>query len=78
MTGPEELGWRIQGGLAGQSGRALWRSLDELSREPAVLEILRAEFPGMPDLADARVGRRRLLELMGASFALAGLSGCGP
>ncbi|PWC88378.1 hypothetical protein TSH100_07320 [Azospirillum sp. TSH100] len=79
MTGRrEELARRIEGRLAGRSGRALWRSLDELSREPAVLEMLRADFPGLPDLADARVGRRRLLELMGASFALAGLSGCGP
>ncbi|WP_391345554.1 TAT-variant-translocated molybdopterin oxidoreductase [Azospirillum sp. A23] len=74
----EELARHIEGRLAGKSGRALWRSLDELSREPSVLEMLRAEFPGLPDLADARVGRRRLLELMGASFALAGLSGCGP
>ena len=74
----EELARRIGDRLAGRSGRALWRSLEELSREPAVLELLRAEFPGLPDLAEARVGRRRLLELMGASFALAGLSGCGP
>ncbi|CAO3358999.1 TAT-variant-translocated molybdopterin oxidoreductase [Azospirillum palustre] len=74
----EELARHIEGRLTGKSGRALWRSLDELSREPSVLEMLRAEFPGLADLADARVGRRRLLELMGASFALAGLSGCGP
>jgi molybdopterin-containing oxidoreductase family iron-sulfur binding subunit len=76
--GREELARRIEGRLAGRSDWALWRSLDELSREPAVLEMLRAEFPGLPDLGEARVGRRRLLELMGASFALAGLSGCGP
>ncbi|MBP2306459.1 4Fe-4S dicluster domain-containing protein [Azospirillum melinis] len=76
--GREELARHIEDRLTGKSGRALWRSLDELSREPSVLEMLRAEFPGLPDLADARVGRRRLLELMGASFALAGLSGCGP
>jgi len=74
----EQLARQIGDRLAGRNGRALWRSLDELSREPAVLEMLRAEFPGLPDLAEARVGRRRLLELMGASFALAGLSGCGP
>ncbi|MBP2302440.1 TAT-variant-translocated molybdopterin oxidoreductase [Azospirillum picis] len=67
----------VAGRLAGKSGRALWRSLDELAGEPRVLEMLRNEFPGLPDLAEARVGRRRILELMGASFALAGLSGCG-
>ncbi|CAO3426957.1 TAT-variant-translocated molybdopterin oxidoreductase [Azospirillum endophyticum] len=78
MTARKELAERIEGRLAGRSGRSLWRSLDELAREPAVLEMLRAEFPGLPDLAEARVGRRRLLELMGASFALAGLTGCGP
>ncbi|MGA1858083.1 TAT-variant-translocated molybdopterin oxidoreductase [Azospirillum sp. 11R-A] len=76
--GREELARHIEDRLTGKSGRALWRSLDELSREPSVLEMLRAEFPGLPVPADARVGRRRLLELMGASFALAGLSGCGP
>ncbi|MBY6264837.1 4Fe-4S dicluster domain-containing protein [Azospirillum sp. 412522] len=78
MTARKELAERIEGKLAGRSGRSLWRSLDELAREPAVLEMLHAEFPGLPDLAEARVGRRRLLELMGASFALAGLTGCGP
>lgn len=76
--GREGLARHIEGRLTGKSGRMLWRSLDELSQEPSVLEMLRAEFPGLPDLTDAQVGRRRLLELMGASFALAGLSGCGP
>ena len=41
--GREELARRIEDRLAGRSGRALWRSLEELSREPAVLAQEQAE-----------------------------------
>ncbi|WP_448192564.1 TAT-variant-translocated molybdopterin oxidoreductase [Azospirillum sp. sgz301742] len=64
--------------LEGKRGRALWRSIGELTRDPAVLEMLQREFPGLPALPEARLSRRRLLELMGASFALGGLAACGP
>ncbi|WP_448206948.1 TAT-variant-translocated molybdopterin oxidoreductase [Azospirillum sp. sgz302134] len=63
--------------LDGKRGRALWRSLGELAREPEVMALLQREFPGLPSMAEARIGRRRLLELMGASFALGGLAACG-
>lgn len=68
--------------LEGKRGRALWRTLGELARDPEVTALLQREFPGLPPmaeaLAEARLGRRRLLELMGASFALGGLAACGP
>ncbi|MCW2242856.1 TAT-variant-translocated molybdopterin oxidoreductase [Azospirillum canadense] len=64
--------------LEGKRGRALWRSLGELSRDPEVMGLLQREFPGLPSLTEATLGRRRLLELMGASLALGGLAACGP
>ena len=46
--------------------------------EPDFEALLRNEFPGLPSLDEVRIGRRRFLELMGASFALGGLAACGP
>jgi molybdopterin-containing oxidoreductase family iron-sulfur binding subunit len=57
-------------------GRQFWRSLDELADTPAFQEVLQREFPrGAAELTDP-VTRRTFLKLMGASLALAGLSGC--
>ena len=57
--------------------RTYWRSLDELAETgefAALVERERPRFRGvMP-----RVERRRFLQLMAASLALGGLSGCGP
>ncbi|MBN1851095.1 MAG: TAT-variant-translocated molybdopterin oxidoreductase [Pirellulales bacterium] len=51
-----------------------WRSLDELAGSPRFRAFLEAEFP---DAADPPgMNRRRWLQLMGASLALAGISGC--
>lgn len=64
--------------MNGKRGRELWRSLEELAGKPGFEALLRNEFPGLPSLDDVRIGRRRFLELMGASFALGGLAACGP
>jgi molybdopterin-containing oxidoreductase family iron-sulfur binding subunit len=64
--------------LEGKQGRELWRSLDELVAEPEFAAMLQREFPGLPALNEVKLGRRRFLELMGASFALGGLTACGP
>ena len=62
--------------LAQQPGKAYWRSLEELAETPEFEAYLKAEFPEQaPQLLDA-VGRRTFLKLMGASLALAGVSGC--
>ena len=58
------------------TGRAYWRSLDELADTPEFRQFLEGEFPSLAsDLADNGT-RRQFLKLMGASFALAGLTGC--
>lgn len=57
-------------------GKQFWRSLDELADTPAFHELLSREFPqGAAELNDS-LSRRTFLKLMGASLALAGLSGC--
>jgi molybdopterin-containing oxidoreductase family iron-sulfur binding subunit len=51
-----------------------WRSLAELADAPEFRAFLEAEFPAK---ADPRgISRRRWMQLMGASIALASLSGC--
>lgn len=51
-----------------------WRSLAELENAPEFREFVEAEFPKAAD--PAGLNRRRWLQIMGASFALAGLAGC--
>jgi molybdopterin-containing oxidoreductase family iron-sulfur binding subunit len=59
------------------SGKAYWRSLDELADTPAFRAWVERQFPGsMRALLDEGVDRRRFLQLMAASLGLAGLTGC--
>ena len=58
------------------NGRKLWRSIGEYQRSDAFGEMLKAEFPSIFDLWT--VDRREVLRVMGASLALAGMSGCKP
>jgi molybdopterin-containing oxidoreductase family iron-sulfur binding subunit len=57
-------------------GREFWRSLEELAESPTFHEWLKREFPqGAAEMRDPR-SRRSFLKLMGASLALASLTGC--
>jgi MoCo/4Fe-4S cofactor protein with predicted Tat translocation signal len=62
--------------LAGKTGPAYWRSLDEVAESPAFLDYLSSEFPARASEWADPAGRRQFLALMGASLALAGLTGC--
>lgn len=53
-----------------------WRNLEELARTPEYEELVRREFPEGADTPPHDFSRRRFLQLMGASIALAGFSGC--
>ena len=64
--------------LKGQTGRRFWKNLDELAATPEFNELMAEEFPRQAmqgEWVDA-VSRRGFLKVMGASLALAGLSGC--
>ena len=62
--------------LQGTEGPAHWRSLDELAQTEEFAELVQREFTHMLPLEGAGFDRRRFLQLMGASLALAGVSGC--
>jgi molybdopterin-containing oxidoreductase family iron-sulfur binding subunit len=59
-----------------KSGPEYWRSLEELAGSAAFQEALHREFPkGASEWLDS-VSRRGFLKVMGASMALAGMTGC--
>ncbi len=59
-----------------KTGRAFWRSLDELADSPEYRELLSKEFADYdPDQIVAAPNRRTFMKLMGASLALAGAAG---
>lgn len=53
-----------------------WRSLDELEHSPEFQAFVEREFPVAASEFPTGVSRRRWLQLMAASFTLAGVSGC--
>jgi molybdopterin-containing oxidoreductase family iron-sulfur binding subunit len=66
----------VRAKLAEKKGRTYWRSLEEIAETKAFQEFLFREFPqGAAEWAD-NLSRRNFLKLMGASLALAGLTGC--
>ncbi|HEU5014438.1 MAG TPA: TAT-variant-translocated molybdopterin oxidoreductase [Roseiflexaceae bacterium] len=66
----------IRARLANAHGKQFWRSLDELAETEEFRTFLHREFPaGVSELRDPR-SRRSFLKLMGAAFAMAGLSAC--
>jgi MoCo/4Fe-4S cofactor protein with predicted Tat translocation signal len=54
----------------------IWRSLEELHGEAKFEELLHREFPLAASAWDRSLSRRKFLQVMAASFALAGLSSC--
>ncbi|MCB9386007.1 MAG: TAT-variant-translocated molybdopterin oxidoreductase [Bryobacterales bacterium] len=62
--------------LASATGPRFWRSLEEVADTPEFQDTLKHEFPAGVDVFTDPVGRRKFLSLMGASLALAGVTGC--
>ncbi|MFN2515498.1 MAG: TAT-variant-translocated molybdopterin oxidoreductase, partial [Pyrinomonadaceae bacterium] len=62
--------------LAAQGGKTYWRSLEELADAPEFREFVEREYPQHAEEWNDPLERRTFLKLMGASLALAGLSGC--
>jgi MoCo/4Fe-4S cofactor protein with predicted Tat translocation signal len=66
----------VEAHLARTSGPEYWRSLEELAGSPEFQEMLHREFPkGASEWVES-FSRRGFLQLMGASLALAGMTGC--
>jgi MoCo/4Fe-4S cofactor protein with predicted Tat translocation signal len=57
-------------------GKEYWRCLEELADTEEFKKLLREEFPRYASAWLEALDRRGFLKLMGASLALAGLSGC--
>jgi molybdopterin-containing oxidoreductase family iron-sulfur binding subunit len=57
-------------------GKKFWRSLEEYQSSEAFGDMLKAEFPSI--FEQWAVDRREVLRVMGASLALAGMTGCKP
>jgi molybdopterin-containing oxidoreductase family iron-sulfur binding subunit len=53
-----------------------WRSLEHLAADPAFLDRAAQEFPSLAGALARPTQRRRVLQLMAASFAVGGLGGC--
>ncbi len=58
------------------SGQNYWRSLDELAGSPGFRNWVEREFPRLASELQSKSTRRKLLQLMAASFGLAGLTAC--
>src|ERR1700730_11867025 len=66
----------LQDGEARQTGKKYWRSLDELADSPVFRDFVSREYPQQAEGWNDPIERRTFIKLMGASLALAGLSGC--
>src|SRR3954464_1227554 len=67
----------IRARLAEADGpKTYWRSLEELAGTETFQHYLHREFPENATEWTDPVGRRKFLQVMGASLALAGVSGC--
>src|SRR5215213_1339776 len=66
----------LQDGENVRSGKKYWRSLEELADTPEFRELVAREFPQQAEGWNDPIERRTFMKLMGASLALAGLSGC--
>ena len=62
--------------LASERGRRFWRSLNEVAETDDFKKLVENEFTEGASEWVETLGRRRFLQLMGASVAFAGLQGC--
>ncbi len=66
----------VRARLDGKRGKRYWQSLDDLAEAPGFAEMLQEEFPRQASELTDGVSRRGFMKVMGASLALAGVTGC--
>lgn len=59
-----------------KQGKEYWRSLEQIADTPEFRSFLHREFPEHAWELDNSISRRNFISIMGASLALAGLTGC--
>jgi len=62
--------------ILSQSGKQYWRSIEEFAGSSEFEDKVKGEFPVNVENWDPSLNRRSFMKVMGASLALAGLSGC--
>ena len=62
--------------ILSQSGKQYWRSIEDFADSPEFEDKIKGEFPLSVENWDDSLSRRNFIKVMGASLALAGLSGC--
>src|SRR6476661_228156 len=58
------------------NGKEYWRSIEEHADTPEFRDFITEEYPHEIEQWDNSLSRRNFVKVMGASLALAGVSGC--
>src|SRR5258708_25517145 len=66
----------IRNRILSQEGKEYWRSVEEFVDAPEFEEYVAREYPQEIETWDDTLSRRNFVKVMGASLALAGLTGC--